>query len=140
MMVIHFPSALFVMDLMLNAVAFFGNQHELFNAAYYCLMGGVIGGWLAVLTGIVDLFSFVLKKAGDDFPRPAIIHASIQIVMVLGFTFLLSAAYNNPVLVSSPATWMWITRIILVVLLSVGNYYGGELVLKYVSKKFLGNQ
>jgi uncharacterized membrane protein len=136
MMVIHFPSALFVMDLIFSAMAFFGYGSELSNAAYYCLMAGAIGGWFAILTGTFDLFTYLSQNADNVVPRPAIIHASIQIVMVLGFTFVLAAEYNRPELIRDPATWMWVTKFMLVTAMTVGNYYGGELVLKYIAKKF----
>jgi uncharacterized membrane protein len=134
-MVIHFPSALLVMDVVFSAIAVFMHHESLTLAAYYCLVAGVIGGWMAILSGLYDLFRH-LAKDGNEALRTAVVHATLQTIMVFGFTFVLSAEYNNPAYIVETPTGLWIIKAVLIALMSIGNYYGGELLLRHIAKKY----
>lgn len=133
MMVVHFPSALLLMDVIFSGIAIYGQNEKLSDTAYYCLIGGVIGGWAAIGSGLYDLFRYQLTQ-GDEM-KTAIIHGGIQTAMIFAYTFVLSAEYNHPQYIDHAPLWLWITKGILIVLMLIGNYFGGELLLRYVSKK-----
>src|SRR5687768_2328318 len=130
MLMVHFPSALLPMDLVFGVIAIFYLNDDLARAAYYCLVAGTIGGWVAVITGMVDLFSYILKK--EEAIRPGFMHAGIQTAVIIGFTVLLSIEYKNQLYVLKPPVWMWICKSVLLLVMLAGNYLGGELLMKYV--------
>ena len=136
MLLVHFPVALLPMDMIfVLASRYFGNQ-SFALAGYYCLMAGVVFGWLALLTGLVDFFLYCIN-AGKDQMRKALIHGSVQTVMLLGFTIVLSIEYRNTQFqLENPGNILWL-KAVLILLLFAGNYFGGELVLRYISKRFI---
>jgi uncharacterized membrane protein len=135
MLLVHFPVALLPIDtIFVLASRYFENQ-SFALAGYYCLMAGVAFGWLALFTGMVDFFFYCIN-AGKDQMRKALIHASIQTVMLLGFTIVLSIEYRNPEYqLENPGNILWL-KAVLIIMLFAGNYFGGELVLRYISKRF----
>lgn len=136
-MIVHLPVALLPMDIGLNAAGKFFNNAAMFQAAYYCLIAGVVLGWAAIGTGLLDLFLNILKH-GKEATQRAYIHGTVQSIVVTGFTVMASMEYKNPGLITSLPTWMWIIKGLLVAVLFVGNYLGGELLLRYVSRDFHG--
>ena len=136
-MIVHFPVALLPMDIGLYAAAKFFNNPALSQAAYYCLIAGIILGWLAVVTGLLDLYLNIIKH-GKDATRHAYLHGTIQSVVIMGFTIMGSVEYKNQEMIVTLPSWMVFTKVILVIILFGGNYLGGELLLKYVSRDFHG--
>ncbi len=136
-MVVHFPVALLPADISLYAAGKFLNTPAVTEAGYYCLIAGVTVGWLVVLTGLMDLFLNIIKH-GQKAMQRAYVHGTVQTVVVTGFTVLASTEYKNPELINVQPVWMLITKASLVIVLFAGNYLGGELLLKYVSRDFHG--
>lgn len=134
-MVIHFPVALLPMDIVFNILAIYLSNEMLLNVAYYCAVAGIIGGWIAILTGLLDLFLH-LAKHGSQATKLALLHGSIQSSVVIGYTLIVSAEYKNASLITSPPTWLLGTKVVLVLALFLGNYIGGELLMKYIAKDF----
>lgn len=136
-MVVHFPVALLPMDIALYAAGEYFNAPAMFQAGYYCLIAGIILGCLAMVSGVFDFFINIIKY-GKEATQHAYIHGAVQSTMVTGFTIIASIEYKNPELIASLPTWMWVTKVLLVVMLFAGNYLGGELLLRYVSRDFHG--
>jgi uncharacterized membrane protein len=136
-MIVHFPVALFPVSIGLYAAGKFLDNQTMFQAAFYCLIAGVALGWIAGITGIIDLFLNIVKH-GKDAIRRAYLHGSVQATVLTGFTIIASVQYKNPSLIAALPTWMLVIEISLVIALFVGNYLGGELLLKYVSRDFHG--
>src|SRR5213592_1852524 len=85
-MLIHFPSALLVLDPLFSALACGAGPltpHYVFISTGV----GVVFGWLAVLTGIVD----VLKLWQEKHPavNRALIHGAVNSTVLMGFTFFM---------------------------------------------------
>lgn len=136
-MVVHFPTSLLIMDMIFSTIALYGGYEKLSYTAYHCLVAGVIGGWAAIVSGLYDLFRYQLTTHGEEI-KTAMIHGGIQTTVVLGFTFVLSAEYNYPIYIGDAPLWLWIVKGMLITLMLAGNYFGGELLLRYVSKKTNG--
>jgi uncharacterized membrane protein len=136
-MIVHFPVALLPMDVGLYVAGKFFDNPSLSQPAYYCLFAGVAIGWLAVITGLLDLFLNIIKHGKEALQR-AYMHGTIQSIVVTGFTVIASVEYKNPDLIASHPLWMLVTKVMLVIILFGGNYLGGELLLKYVSRDFQG--
>jgi uncharacterized membrane protein len=125
---IHFPSALLPMDFACSLIAYFGGPASLTDAAFYAAAGGVILGWLAVITGSIDLLPLVKKKPGSL--NKALIHGTVNTTVLLAFTVMAIISYKNfPALVPDGAVKLWVKGI-LVLVLGVGNFLGGSLILK----------
>jgi hypothetical protein len=56
--------------------------------------------------------------------------------VITAFTILVSVEYKNPQFITSPPAWLWGAKISLVAVMLFGNYLGGELLMKYISKDF----
>jgi uncharacterized membrane protein len=134
LIVIHFPSALLVMDSVFAAISSYKQDETFAYAAYYCLIAGVVGGWAAIVSGMYDLFKYLLQPAHSG-SRIGLIHAGMQTFMVLGFTIILSLEYNHQAYLYHPPSWIWLIKGLLMVSMAIGNYFGGELLLRYVSKE-----
>jgi uncharacterized membrane protein len=91
------------------------------------MIGGVILGWLSVITGAIDLIRI---KDNGALQAKALIHGSVNTMVVLGYTILASMIYkdypNLPVATLSTL----VIKASLNVLMIAGNYLGGNLVLK----------
>jgi uncharacterized membrane protein len=139
MMVVHFPAALLPMDFIFGIAAGYFDQERLYDAAYYSLMGGVIGGWIAVLAGLYDLFAQLIVPASAALKK-GIVHGIVQTLMITGFTIVLATEYHHPDYIYNVPTALWIVKSILIFVLLTGNYLGGDLVLRYVSKRFQSSE
>ena len=134
MMVIHFPAALLPMDFVFLVAAKYFENVRLAEVAYYCLMSGVITGWIAMVLGFYDLFKY-LPHAGGSALKQGFAHGSVQSIGIIGFTILLSLEYKDQSYIYNTPVWLWITKGILIGVMLAGNYLGGELVFNYVSKQ-----
>jgi uncharacterized membrane protein len=134
MMVVHFPAALLPMDYIFQFAAIYFNDPRLNEAAYFCLLAGVLSGWIAVLTGLYDFLTRVLKP-GEAAPKAAFVHAGLQSILIMGFTIILSVEYHHISYIQDAPVWMLATKGFLILVMLVGNYFGGELVLRHIAKE-----
>jgi uncharacterized membrane protein len=123
------------MDAVFGAFAFYLPNDGLWHVAFYCALAGVCGGWLAMITGLLDLFQRILKH-GTKATNQGWIHGGIQSSVITGFTILALIEYKNQDFITSPPSWLWGTKLFLLAAMVLGNYLGGELLMKYVAKDF----
>lgn len=128
MILIHFPSALFPVDLMLSVFGFFTDQSVFYVAAFYVVIIAVVAGWLAVMAGAVDLMQL---QENEPVLRKALIHGAINTCILMVYSVLAYSAYRRYPELIAPNEFMLAFKLILVVAMSFGNYFGAELVLKY---------
>lgn len=134
MMLVHFPAALLPVEFIFNVIANFTSRPELATVSYYCLMAGVIGGWIAVLSGLTDLFLYVLRSGESS--NTGWKHGTIQFIAITGFTGILVAEYKSPAIILELPLWLVAGKISLLMMLHIGNYLGGNLVFNTVAKQF----
>ncbi len=129
MMLIHFPTALLPMDVLLSFFAYYTKDSSLLPAAFYSLAAGVIAGALALFTGIIDLL--LIQKDKKAAIGTAVIHGFVN-AMVVGFfaVFLYRSWLVYPQLDMPPLSTL-ILKTVLVVVLFAGNYLGGKLILQH---------
>ena len=128
-MVIHFPSALFPMELICYGLLFFTGEKSFATAAYYAMVGGVVFGWLAVTTGLMDLVKIPPYKTA--VVKKALIHGTINSSVLIAYTvfvYLVSKQYPD---LREATLGLLVVKTILVSVLIVGNWLGGELILKH---------
>jgi uncharacterized membrane protein len=127
-MLIHFPTALFPMDLVCSIVAYNSNDHSFVSASYYAMLGGVILGVLAIVTGAMDLLAAYRNR--PETVNRVLIHGSINGVVVAGYFILAVLAWEQyPALVQDGAGKI-ILKAGFVSFMFAGNFLGGRLILK----------
>src|ERR1043165_2064020 len=84
LLLIHFPSALFPMDVICSICAILYHRPGFSEAAVYAEFGGVVIGWLAALAGIADVAG-VMKHKPQALNR-ALIHGAVNAAVLTGFT------------------------------------------------------
>src|SRR5688572_15849846 len=94
LILVHFPAALFPMEFVCAVIALY-KQDPTFNyAAFYALGGGVIMGWLAVMFGFMDMVK--IPDARSDVRTKALIHGSVNTVMLIGYSVLFFLKWKAP--------------------------------------------
>jgi uncharacterized membrane protein len=128
-MLIHFPIGLLPMEFVLSGLAYIYQDTLLATAAFYCGVGGVATGYVAMLTGLLDLIA--IPKENKPAMGTGLLHGFINGLVVLVYTvFVYKAwqAYPN-VNVQSLATLL--VKGLLVGCLLFGNFLGGRLIYQH---------
>jgi len=127
-MLIHFPSALFPMDLVCSILARAYGMTSFADASFYALVGGVGLGYVAILTGAIDLLGIVKDK--PKTVMKVFVHGAVNTIVVMGYSVIAFMAYKNYPHLSPDSSLMLVLKAALVAFMLVGNYLGGNLVLK----------
>lgn len=128
MMLIHFPTALLPMDLVCSVLHYYTGNPSFGHAAFYALAGGVLLGWAAVTTGLLDL-----AKVATTHPRSlkkALLHGGLNSFVLLFYTLFAYSQYKQYPLLPAASFLTLIVRAVLMGCLVAGNYLGGSLILK----------
>ena len=128
-MLIHFPAALFPMDVLLSFFAYYNNESSLLPGAFYCLVTGVAIGGLAIVTGIIDALR--IDKDRKQAIATALIHGFINTVVLVFFGIFAYRAWQQYPELAMPTVSIIIIKAVFVVLLFAGNYFGGKLILEH---------
>ncbi len=128
-MIIHFPTALLPMDLVLSYLAYFYKQESFTNAAFYCLLGGVVSGYLALLTGLLDLVYIPKKKKAAI--GSGLMHGFINGTVVLIYSIFLYKVWQSYPDLQAPSVILLSIKSILIITLIIGNHLGGSLIYKH---------
>lgn len=126
-MLIHFPTALLPMDLILSFLFYKTGNESFGSAAFYCLIGGIAFGWLSGLTGLIDLILIKEKTALSA----ALVHGGINLAVILVFSVFAYKSWNLYPQLPVPALTVLLIKLIMVITLLVGNYLGGRLIFKH---------
>src|ERR687884_332915 len=90
-MLIHFPTALLPMDLVLSFLFYRTGNTSFGEAAFYCLAGGVGIGLLAIVTGFIDL---ALIRNNNKAINAAFVHGGINATALLVFGVFAYKSWN----------------------------------------------
>ncbi|MER3471626.1 MAG: hypothetical protein C4330_09905 [Chitinophagaceae bacterium] len=129
-MLIHFPTALLPMDLILSFLAYKNGTTSFTLAAFYCLAAGVLSGYLAMLIGLLDLIR--IPKTNKPALGNGLIHGFLNFTVILVYRVLAWKGYKAYPNLESPTRTLIIFKAILIGALLAGNYSGGTLVYKYL--------
>jgi uncharacterized membrane protein len=125
---VHFPTALLPMDLVLSLLYYAKNDASFALAGFYCLVGGVVSGFAAVATGLLDLVN--IPKANKVALGSGLIHGFVNGFLLLVFGIIGYKEWQQyPQLFVTPTVLM--IKSILVLALFVGNYLGGRLIYQH---------
>jgi uncharacterized membrane protein len=126
-MLIHFPTALLPMDLILSYLFYRTGTESFGSAAFYCLIGGVCVGLLAGITGFIDLIMIKDKNA----MAAALLHGGINLTAVIAFSVFAYKSWKMYPQIQTPTITILTVKLAIVTLLLVGNYLGGRLIFKH---------
>src|SRR4051812_6592146 len=99
-MVVHFPTALLPMDLVLSFLFHtYGNVHFGW-AAFYCLVGAVATGLVTLITGLIDLIK--IPSANKQAMAGALTHGLLNGTIVVIFAILLYRQWKQADPVADP--------------------------------------
>ena len=122
-MLIHFPTALLPMDLVLSYLFYSTGNESYGTAAFYCLIGGVGAGLLAGITGFIDLVMIKDRTA----MAAALIHGGINLTAILVFSVFAYRSWNLYPQVQLPTLTVLIVKLLTVVVLFFFGYFFGGL-------------
>ena len=126
-MLIHFPTALLPMDLVLSYLFFRSGNEGYGNAAYYCLVAAVALGLLSGITGFIDLVLIKNKTAMSA----AFVHGGINLTVILAFSVFAYKSWNLYPQLLKPTSTILIVKFVAVLFMLTGNYLGGKLIFKH---------
>jgi uncharacterized membrane protein len=127
-LLVHFPTALLPMDLLLSILHYTRNNESFGLAGVYCLWAGVTAGLLTIVTGILDLVA--IPRNNKAAWAQGLYHGAVNTTILLVFAALAYKAWQNYPAVPTSAGNL-IVKAILVCGLFVGNYLGGRLIYKH---------
>lgn len=128
-MLIHFPSALFPMDLICAALAWYTGNPSFTDASFFAMTGGVILGALAIITGTFDLTGLIENK--PLALKKALVHGGINATVIIAYSVLALRAYKTFPDLAADGVVILVIKGCLVTFMIVGNYLGGSLILKH---------
>jgi len=127
-MLIHFPAALFPADLVLTFLFYKTGNVSFGSAAFFCLLGGVCIGWLAAVTGFIDL---ALIKNNTSAVNAAFLHGGVNAISLIGFSVLAYKSWKLYPAIPDPSAITLGVKLFFVLFLIIGNYLGGRLIFKH---------
>jgi uncharacterized membrane protein len=128
-LLIHFPTALLPMDAALAFFSYYEQEPMFARAGFYCLVAGVAMGYLAIITGLIDLL--IIAKEKSPALNSAFIHGMINGSLILVYTVFVYKGWKAYPLIELPSVTMLFVKGILIIILFVGNFLGGKLIYTY---------
>jgi len=126
-MLVHFPIALWPAHWVLHIAEKLLPAGTAVYAGFWILVAGTALGWGAAVCGIFDLAN--IQATGSPLDRRnAWSHAVVNGVVLFGFTVLSALEYSRFPLLRSHGVAILTVEGILLVLMIVGNHFGGQLV------------
>ena len=127
-MLVHFPSALFPMSLMLDVLARLGGGSAFAAAAFYAMAGGLLGGVAAAVFGAMDYFRLPATHVAW---KKASLHALLNFVWLMWFGTLFGLRLKPYPQIELATTLEIILCSAAVAGLFFSNFLGGELVFRH---------
>lgn len=129
LMLIHFPAALFPVELIFYYIYYRTGNASFADASFYAICAGAMLGWLAILTGAIDLI--LIKEEQTEAKVKAFIHGFINATVVFIYSILAYMLYKKYPGLPAATIMMLSVKAALNILMIAGNYLGGTLILKY---------
>lgn len=127
-MVVHLPVGLWVASLIFDITFLIGGRASIATASYYCILIGVLGASLAILTGIAELKAI---PRGSQASRIAWTHLTLAIVTTVLYVLNLESRYRTQATPTFITSGQFILSIFSLILLSMTGYLGGLLIYNY---------
>lgn len=133
----HFPSALFPTGMIFDFAGLYFNEPSLFTAAFYCQSAGLITGVFVLLSGLTDVYG--LYQRNDQVAmKIALLHGGINSLVMMTYFVILYLRMKDYPHFSGVPVWFLVSESTAVLLLIVGNFYGGETYQKVIKNYLKG--
>ncbi len=128
-MLIHFPSALFPMDLACAAIGHYTGNPSFTGAAFYAMCGGVMMGWLALVFGVFDLLQ--VFESRPAIIKKVLLHGGINMGVIIVYTLFAYTGYKHYPGLQPDSISLLILKALTIAFMIIGNFMGGSLILKH---------
>jgi uncharacterized membrane protein len=128
-MLIHFPSALFPVHVLFAIIGKYTFSVELIKAGFIVNIIGCLLGWLALFFGLIDLLG--VFKNRQELMQKVLIHGGINSIVLIGFTVFALIQIKSLPDFTEDSGLIILLKSALIIFLLIGNYLGGNLVLKH---------
>lgn len=128
-MLVHFPAALFPLALACSLAGFETGDRSFAATSFYAGAGGALLGWAAVVFGALEL-----PKVFEENPKAvnqALVHAGINVCVIIFFTVTTYAQLKTYPAIEPDGKALIGLKAGAICLMMFGNYFGGNLVLKF---------
>lgn len=116
------------MDLACSILFLYLGNPTFISAGFYAMTGGVVLGWLAILTGALDLIHIYRER--PDAMKKALLHGSINSIVVCAYTVFAFIQFKSYPELEGDSIATVIIKSAVVAFMMAGNYLGGSLILK----------
>lgn len=122
---VQFPIS-FLVGALLTDVAFWLTDDTFWaRASFWLIVGGLVGGIAAALTGILDFLRIGRVRKRTAGWAHLILNVSALVLTIINLVL----RWNNPVMPILP--WGLVLSVIVSALLGVSGWYGGELIYRH---------
>lgn len=128
-LLIHFPTAFFPMDIVCSLIGYGGGDQSFTKASFYAMTGGVILGWLSIIFGTFDLLDVFHSKPGAM--KYTLLHGSINTAVVSIYSILFFLQFRRYPFLQIDTLPVLGWKVAANCLLVAGNFLGANLVLKH---------
>jgi uncharacterized membrane protein len=128
-MLIHFPVGLLPAEGVLSLLAYFYPGLPFTAAAFYCLVGGVVSGYVAILSGLLDLIA--IPKENKLAIGAGLLHGFVNGLVVLVYSIFAYKAWQAYPRLETPSLVLLVIKALLLLCLFIGNFLGGKLIYKH---------
>ena len=122
---VQFPVAFLVGALLADIVYWLTDDTFWARASFWLIVGGLLGGVAAALTGILDFLRIERVRKRTAGWAPLFLNVGVLVLTIINLLIRL----GNPV--SALLPWGLILSVIVATLLGVSGWYGGELIYRH---------
>jgi uncharacterized membrane protein len=125
----QFPSALFPMSVACSSLFYFSDNKWAGHAAFYNLMAGAGTAWLTIVFGLWE--SLLVPASKSKAIGSILWHTTFNGTTTILFSIWAARAWHEYPELAKESNTLLIFKWIAVVMLIIGNYFGGKLVLEH---------
>jgi uncharacterized membrane protein len=128
LLLIHFPTALLPFSFICSFIGYFNHNDYLAYAAFISGAAGALTGIFALITGAIDVVRVYYKH--QESLSAALIHGFLNLTVIIGYGIALytdGKAFPN---LHFDSLAELITKGVLVFIMLIGNFIGGNLIIK----------
>lgn len=128
-LLVHFPAALIPLDFLVVILSRYINLPGLLNFSFYSIVAASVFGWMAVVFGAFDLLSVYEKYPGAV--KHTLWHGGLNILVITTYSLLAFIQYKHYPNLQADSISIIIIKALMILLLIIGNFIGGNLILKH---------
>jgi nitrite reductase/ring-hydroxylating ferredoxin subunit/uncharacterized membrane protein len=121
-MLVVLPLGLFIGSWVFDLIGKTRNNELLWAASYYCAIAGIVGGLLAAVPGVIDLFTVVPPRSSAK--SRGLLHGGLNTLVLIAFIVI---AFHRTSAIAEPGGFELGLMTIAILTLGVSGWLGGTL-------------